>query len=284
MTTRKKSEPTTQHLPTHTAEYIRELLSDATRLRETLDNGRAEAARLIEHIRSVITPTTGIGMLHSMAMAELARNAKQSVEATPSDLCGQARFLRGLVTSGALSPDGVAASGEEMQSAWRETTRSVEQLWMTLFFVERLHGELLRQSAPADRQQIDDANMAWSHGRTDIDVGYVDHAEERCREVFRALDRELVTPTFGVGVDRMLQGFPHLLERMQERMEIAVKARKQNGGPLAKLAGQLGECLEFTADDLPATWSAPERAGFMKGKSGIGASSSSATGPAASTW
>lgn len=247
------------------ADYLRALIADASRLRATVEDGRREADSLIARIKHTVTPAVGIGMLHTAALAEMSRNAQLSKKTTPSDLCGQARFLRGVVTSCTLDPDGVPERGPAMDTARDTILRCLEELWRTLFFVERLQAELVQQTTSAVRSQVDDANMAWSYGRTDIDMGYVAPVHDRCREVFGGLDNEFVRPTFGIGVERMLQGFSHLQEAMQSRMGDAVRQQREDPSPERSvvLGELLASCLEFSTSDLPGDWPESERAAFF---------------------
>lgn len=251
--------------------YLRDLVKDLPRLRSVIEKDQHHADSLIATLHTLVTPRVGIGLLHGLALSEIARATKLSVKSTPSNLCGQARFLRGLIVSHELDPDGTTESGPTMTAAWHTMMETVEDLWKTLFYLERLEGELVKHSGRQDERQVEDAGVAATYGRMDIDIGYVEPVEDRCREVFTPLEKEFVIPRFGVGLDRLLTGFSAIKEKAKLRLNDAMKMTRRTIDPRASqwlleavIQQRFETSLEVTSHDLPASWTELERRAFLE--------------------
>lgn len=261
--------------------YLRDLVRDRPRLFDVIKKGQAQADRLIASFRTLITPRVGVGLLHGLALAEVARAIRMSVRTTPSDLCGQARFLRGLIVSHPLDPDGTVEVGEPMARGWYTTLAIIDELWTTLFWIERLQGELAKHDAHADKRRIERASTAATLGRTELDIGFVEPVEERCRAVFTQLDHDFVVPTFGLDTDQMLTGFPAIWSRVNHRIRqvgAMTKAKQQASAENQEIIESLAEqrldvALEVSGDDLPPSWTDVQRKAFLDAFSIVGGES-----------
>jgi len=256
---------------TDVGEWLRALVKDIPRLQATIRQARQRADALVASIKRSVTPRIGIGLLHGLAQAELVRLMKMTVKTTPSELCGQARFLRGLIVSCPLDPEGIIEPGPAMADAWHGMEAAIADLWQTLFWIERLEAELAKLLTARDDRRIDDASAAASYGRTDIDIGFVEAVEHRCRMVFEPLDRDFVIPTLGLSTDQLQTGFLAIKQRMDQRLaslrELGLRrsSMQTDARDLVERAMQraLSVFLEIVEDDLPSSWKAEERRRFL---------------------
>jgi hypothetical protein len=238
-------------------------VKDLPRLQSTTANGRQHITRLISDLAGLAIPRIGIGLLKRLAISEILRATEMSQKTTPSDLCGQARFLRGLIVSQPLDPDPAAETGPLMEEAWAKMMTAVDELWKSMFWVERLEAELAKHGGNVDKQQVDDASVAATYGRTDIDMGFVEQVEERCREVFSPLDKDFVVPSLGVNIEQLLAGFPALAKSVERRVNEARRDAKQQSVPMAEVAQRFELALEVTVSDLPEPWAQTEKEAFL---------------------
>lgn len=188
-------------------------------------------------IKARITRSTAPALVWCLGLEELKR-ASNLAAMQVSDFAGHARYLRAL-TAGVT----FAATNSSDSPKLDELLALCAKLWNAMLHREMIDGLKDPDAETVDRKRNFIASTVSLLNALQGELVYSDQAEERARRLFGPFSKDIIEPSLGISVDKIIAGLNAARHLIPTRIENAVAlsetmreihaeymAIKENGG------------------------------------------------------